>query len=169
LSRPLSFVTAEVFQGVWFAYTKLQYLDGSMMCPCCGPSPENTIWDGVTLVFNHKHLLPTLEPPTTMQPESVERTTTQYIPNQQLLVNRKIRWLVHRVITGMPLTVEALKRGIPREVQPEADNEGEDEDEDEDDKHTEGAGSQAERTAARAQAKMLERLNAIPVALEGLN
>ncbi|KAJ7359242.1 hypothetical protein DFH08DRAFT_769127 [Mycena albidolilacea] len=169
-SGPLSFVTAEAFQDVWFAYVKLQYLDGSMMCPRCGPSPENTIWDGVTLAFNRKHLLPTLEPPTTMQPESVERTTTRYISNQQLLVDRKIRRLVRRVITGTPLTMEALKRGI-RGVQPEADDEGEDEDEDEDedDEHTEGTGSRAERVAARARAEMLERLNAIPVALEGLN
>ncbi|KAJ7350651.1 hypothetical protein DFH08DRAFT_646377, partial [Mycena albidolilacea] len=86
-SGPLSFVTAEAFRDVWFAYAKLQYLDGSMMCPHCGPSPENTIWDSITLVFNRKHLLPTLEPPTTMQPESVERTTTRYISNQQLLVD----------------------------------------------------------------------------------
>ncbi|KAJ7211778.1 hypothetical protein B0H12DRAFT_1033424, partial [Mycena haematopus] len=56
------FVTAEVFRGVWFAYVKLQHLEGSMMCPRCGPSPENTIWDGVTLAFNRKHLLPTLDP-----------------------------------------------------------------------------------------------------------
>jgi hypothetical protein len=144
-SGPLSFVTAEAFRDVWFAYVKLQYLDGSMMCPRCGPSPENTIWDGVTLAFNRKHLLPTLEPPTTMQPKSVERTTTRYISNQQLLVDRKIRRLVRRVITRTPLTMEALKRGI-RGVQPEADDEGEDEDEDEDedDEHTEGTGSRAE-------------------------
>ncbi|KAJ7225309.1 hypothetical protein GGX14DRAFT_348979, partial [Mycena pura] len=82
-----SFVTAEVFRCVWFAYVKLQYLEGSMMCPRCGPSPENTIWDGVTLAFNRKHLLPTLEPPTTMQSESVKRTTTRYFPKQQLLVD----------------------------------------------------------------------------------
>ncbi|KAJ7852089.1 hypothetical protein B0H14DRAFT_2282990, partial [Mycena olivaceomarginata] len=86
-SRGHSFVTAEVFRGVWFAYVKLQYLEGSMMCPRCGPSPENTIWDGVTLAFNRKHLLPTLEPPTVMQPKSVERTTTRYISNQQLVVD----------------------------------------------------------------------------------
>jgi hypothetical protein len=27
------FVSAEVFRAVWFAYVKLQYLDGSMACP----------------------------------------------------------------------------------------------------------------------------------------
>ncbi|KAJ7829970.1 hypothetical protein B0H14DRAFT_3088025 [Mycena olivaceomarginata] len=70
------FVTAEVFRAVWFAYVKLQYLDGSMQCPRCGPSPDNTIWDGVTLAFNRKHLLPSLGPPTMPQPESIERSTT---------------------------------------------------------------------------------------------
>jgi hypothetical protein len=41
----------------------------------------------VTLAFNRKHLLPMLELPTVMQPESVERTTTRYVSNQQLLVD----------------------------------------------------------------------------------
>ncbi|KAJ7787748.1 hypothetical protein B0H14DRAFT_2537253 [Mycena olivaceomarginata] len=170
-----SFVTAEVFRGVWFAYVKLQYLEGSMMCPRCGPSPENTIWDGVTLAFNRKHLLPTLEPPTVMQPESVERTTTRYVSNQQLLVDRKVRRLVRRVITGTPLTMEALKTGIHPGVGREADEDGadEEEDEDEDDQTEDGSATQklsrSERAAARARAEMVERLNAIPIVIEGLN
>ncbi|KAJ7210569.1 hypothetical protein GGX14DRAFT_394766, partial [Mycena pura] len=165
-----SFVTAEVFRGVWFAYVKLQYLDGSMMCPRCGPSPENTIWDGVTLAFNRKHLLPTLEPPTTMQPESVERTTTRYISNQQLLEDRKVRRLVRRVITGTPLTMESLKKGVPPGAQEEADAEGEDEEDDEDDEQAEATqrGSRSERAIARARSEMLERLDALPAATEGL-
>ncbi|KAJ7713123.1 hypothetical protein B0H14DRAFT_2413980 [Mycena olivaceomarginata] len=98
------FVTAEVFRAVWFSFVGLQYLDGSMMCPQCGPSPENTIWDGVTLAFNRKHLLPSLEPPTVSQPDSTERSTTRYLPGQQLVANRKLRRLVRCVITGPPLT-----------------------------------------------------------------
>ncbi|KAJ7367062.1 hypothetical protein DFH08DRAFT_678486, partial [Mycena albidolilacea] len=169
------FVTAEVFRAVWFAYVKLQYLDGSMQCPRCGPSPDNTIWDGVTLAFNRKHLLPSLEPPTMPQPESIERGTTRYVTGQQLLVYQKIRRLVRRVITGGPLTKDMITgKVVPAGGEPDAEDEEEEEDDENDDEIENGStGAQTqtrgERAAARARKEMLERLDAIPGAVEGLN
>ncbi|KAJ6465029.1 hypothetical protein C8R45DRAFT_939868 [Mycena sanguinolenta] len=171
------FVTAEVFRAAWFSYVKLQHLEGSMMCPQCGSSPENTIWDGVTLAFNRKHLLPSLEPPTTSQPDAIDRWTTRYVPSQQLVTNKKVRRLVRLVIVGGPLTMSRLNATVtPRgELEDPGDDENEDEDEDEEEnEEDEGSGgsrkkSRAERAANKARLEMLERLQAIPAAVEGLS
>ncbi|KAJ7870818.1 hypothetical protein B0H14DRAFT_2345562, partial [Mycena olivaceomarginata] len=145
------FVTAEVFRAVWFSFVGLQYLDSSTICPQCGASPENTIWDGVTLAFNRKHLLPSLELPTVSQPDSTERSTTQYLPGQQLVTNRKLQRLVRCMITGPPLTATH-------------DDEEEDEVEGVSQKQT-----RAERVVAKTQQEMLERLNVIPGVVAGLS
>ncbi|KAJ6464103.1 hypothetical protein C8R45DRAFT_940278 [Mycena sanguinolenta] len=171
------FVTAEVFRAAWFSYVKLQHLEGSMMCPQCGSSPENTIWDGVTLAFNRKHLLPSLEPPTMSQPDAIDRWTTRYVPSQQLVTNKKVRRLVRLVIVGGPLTMSRLNATVtPRgELEDPGDDENEDEDEDEEEnEEDEGSGgsrkkSRAERAANKARLEMLERLQAIPAAVEGLS
>jgi hypothetical protein len=83
--RGFAFCSVETFWSAWFAYVKLLYLEGDMCCPKCGPSPENTIWDGMTLAFNQKHLLSSLEPPTISQPSPIVRDRTQYISGQQTL------------------------------------------------------------------------------------
>ncbi|KAJ7781850.1 hypothetical protein DFH07DRAFT_728868 [Mycena maculata] len=144
------FATAQMFRAVWFAYVKLQYLEGDMMCPRCGPSPESTIWDGVTLAFNRKHLLPTLEPPTVSQSGSIDRSSTKYVTGQQLLAERRVRGLVRQ----------------------EDSSEGEDEeDDDADDDHRPASGrnrTRAERAEARARAEILQRLDAIPLAVQAL-
>ncbi|KAF8877541.1 hypothetical protein BD779DRAFT_1475196 [Infundibulicybe gibba] len=80
-----AFVSEKMFRSIWFAYVKLQYLGNDMICPRCGPCPETTIWDGVTLAFNRKHLLPTLEPPTTLHERAISRDKTCYHPGQQLI------------------------------------------------------------------------------------
>ncbi|KAJ7360713.1 hypothetical protein DFH08DRAFT_800158 [Mycena albidolilacea] len=170
------FVTAEVFRAVWFSFVGLQYLDGSMMCPQCGPSPENTIWDGVTLAFNRKHLLPSLEPPTVSQPDSTERSTTRYLLGQQPVVNRKLRRLGRCMITGPPLTAARISATVAPRVGAEngRDRDADDEDEDDDEEEDEVEGesqkqTRAERAVAKTQWEMLERLNAIPGAVAGLS
>ncbi|KAJ7740000.1 hypothetical protein DFH07DRAFT_751867 [Mycena maculata] len=148
------FVSNKIFRAAWFSYVRLQFLEGDMTCPRCGPSPDNTIWDGVTLAFNRKHLLPTLEPPTTSQPSSVERQNTRYLPAQQLIDNRRLRKLILKVITGPPLEEE------------------EDEEDEEDTELTAasgGARSRKEGARIRARKEMLERLEAIPLAVAGLS
>ncbi|KAJ6611690.1 hypothetical protein B0H10DRAFT_1918580 [Mycena sp. CBHHK59/15] len=168
------FATEQMFRAVWFGYVKLQYLDGDMICPRCGPSPENTIWDGVTLAFNRKHLLPTLEPPTISQNGSIDRTRTKYVPNQQLLPERRVRKLVRRVIVGKPLIMDSEAEIRRQHTQDDADDEDVEEDEDKEDDDADdmpvntGKGTRSERAAARAQAEILDRLNAIPLAVQEL-
>lgn len=58
------FVTEKVFIAAWFSFVTLVKLENDMICSSCGPTPKVTIWDGVTLAFNQKHLLSTLHPPT---------------------------------------------------------------------------------------------------------
>ena len=96
------FLSEQMFRAAWFAYITLQHLDGDMECPSCGPSPENTIWDGITLAFNQKHILPSLEPPTTVFGDSQIRKRTCYVYKQQLLPDKDLRKLVRRIISGPP-------------------------------------------------------------------
>lgn len=71
-----------------------------MACTVCGPSPENVIWDGVTVAFSKKKLLPSLQPPTTTSPLSPARKNVQYYPNQQLIGDREIRQLVSKALVS---------------------------------------------------------------------
>ncbi|TFK62329.1 hypothetical protein BDN72DRAFT_733318, partial [Pluteus cervinus] len=73
-SSSKAFVTDEVFRNVWFSFVNIQRLDGDMVCPQCGPTPSDTIWDGVTLAFNRKHLLSNLAPPTQIQGDAPAHT-----------------------------------------------------------------------------------------------
>lgn len=98
------FISEQVFRTAWFAYSGLQSLDGDMQCPQCGPTPDDTIWDGVTLAFSQKHLLPSLRPPTVLHDNAISRNSV-YVKDQTLLVDKKLRKLVRKVITGRSLVV----------------------------------------------------------------
>jgi hypothetical protein len=97
------FLSEGMFRATWFAYIGLQYLGGDMACPLCGPSPETTIWDGVTLAFNQKHLLPSLEPPTTISDFAPVRDDTRYVKKPQLLPDKGLRRLVRGIVSGPSL------------------------------------------------------------------
>ena len=104
-SSPLSFAHEAVFRAAWFAYSSLQCLDGDMRCPSCGPSPDDVIWDGVSLSFHRKHVLSSLRPPTTILPnspirESQYRTQTLIISGDLRRTMQKII-LVQRTISGL--------------------------------------------------------------------
>lgn len=116
-SKP--FVSEEMFRAVWFTFVQLIHLEEDMICPTCGPSPEDVIWDGVTLAFSRKHLLSSLKPPTTLSVSSPIRMKAYYDPRQQFLPDLKLRRMVRKAITGKSL----------RPLLPSID---EDEDEDED-------------------------------------
>ncbi|KAJ7849341.1 hypothetical protein B0H13DRAFT_2285060 [Mycena leptocephala] len=115
--RSSVFCSAEIFRSAWFAYAKLLALDGDMFCQKCGPSPATVIWDGVTLAFNRKHLLPSLEPQRYLR------------PRQQLLSDSLSRKLVRKVVSGPPLL---FGNGVDGKT-PSSRLDEEDEDEDEDD------------------------------------
>ena len=97
-SSPLSFAHEAVFRAAWFAYSNLQCLDGDMRCPSCGPSPDDVIWDGVSLSFHRKHVLSSLRPPTTVHPASPIRES-QY-RTQTLIISGDLRRTMRKIILG---------------------------------------------------------------------
>ncbi|KAJ7233197.1 hypothetical protein C8J57DRAFT_1195912 [Mycena rebaudengoi] len=157
------FCSQETFRSAWFAYAKLQYLEGDMICPQCGPSPENTIWDGVTLSFNKKHLLPSLEPPTISQVSSVTRNKTKYVAGQQIIPDSYSRQLIQKVVVGPPLLLGA---GLGEDAPVDPIDEGNEEDEDVSNE------TRATKLARKVKHNLIDRMDAIPLAiarLEGQN
>ncbi|KAF7300912.1 hypothetical protein MKEN_01317700 [Mycena kentingensis (nom. inval.)] len=167
----LEFPSADIFRTVWFSYVALQKLEDDMSCPRCGTAPETTIWDGVTLAFNRKHLLPTLEPPTAVESLSSNRRS-KYIASQQVLPDRKTRQLVKLVISGAPLTMELWRKTTEavrtQGAMPDNDEAEEDEGDDEDEGDQTPGQTRAQRTAAKLLTELTRRLDAIPSAVEAL-
>ncbi|KZP10585.1 hypothetical protein FIBSPDRAFT_757998 [Athelia psychrophila] len=102
-----SFLTEKMFRSVWFSYARLQDLDSEMLCPVCGPIPEDTIWDGITLAFSQKHLLPSLCPPTISNEHSLQRDNVRYSSHMQYIPDQKLRKSVRKVISGRSLVLHA--------------------------------------------------------------
>ena len=161
------FLSEPMFRAAWFAFVQLQYLDGDMECPHCGPSPENTIWDGVTLAFSQKHLLPSLQPPTTVSDDAPVRSRTRYVYKQQLLPDKDLRSLVRSILSGPSLLLANTRLGatitdsdgrVGIRISP--DNEFEDSD----DEHT----GHAVKNSAKAKKEFLTRIEAIPLACKKL-
>jgi hypothetical protein len=101
---PKPFVGEAVFRSAWFGYSRLQHLDGDMTCPSCGPAPDTVIWDGVTLAFSRKQLLPSLRPPTAIHPLSPSQEN-RYFREQNALVDRKLRKSLRDIIEGPSLVI----------------------------------------------------------------
>lgn len=115
------FVSEDTFRAVWFAYSNIQLLSDDMACPKCGPYPEDTIWDGVTLAFNKKHLLPTLRPPTMTHSASPIRHS-KYMRGQLLVLDASLRKAVRQAVSS------EWARGARKEHDPiDEDEEAEDE------------------------------------------
>ncbi|RXW11670.1 hypothetical protein EST38_g14185 [Candolleomyces aberdarensis] len=86
------FMSDGYFLPIWFTYAALLALDNDMHCLRCGPSPETTVWDGITLAFGKKHLAATLRPPTKTSPSaSTTRRNVKHHPRQQLITNGELR------------------------------------------------------------------------------
>lgn len=94
-----SFVDEKVFRTAWFIYARLLTLDGDFQCPKCGPTPTTVIWDGVTLAFNKKYLQPTLYPPTTIHPNSIQRTQS-YLRQQSFIKSLDCQKLIGTIFSG---------------------------------------------------------------------
>ena len=95
------FVGEDLFRSVWFAYTKLVAFGNDMRCTKCGDAPEHLIWDGVTVAFQKKHLLPTLEPPTIIRKDVCEqRRDVVYVGQQQCLTDKALRAGIKRCLKG---------------------------------------------------------------------
>ncbi|KAG5649346.1 hypothetical protein H0H81_004417, partial [Sphagnurus paluster] len=86
-----------MFWAVWFAYVNLQDFRGDMCCQRCRPSLQDVIWDGVTVGFNGKHLLPSLRPPT-ISDNGAPLRANNYIGKQQILQDAKLWRDLRRVV-----------------------------------------------------------------------
>lgn len=163
----MPFVSEQVFRSVWFSYVRLQAFEDDMRCPKCGPTPEDTIWDGVTLAFSRKHLLPSLRPPTISSDESPSRRSL-YVSRQQILDSPSpqrrsygtARKLLRKVVVGRSLVlqeheIKAMKEGPEKDADPETDEEGE---------------TKTSKTTltVKAAADLLSRIKAIPETIEEL-
>jgi hypothetical protein len=102
---PRPFLGEDLFRTIWFAYVRLQHLETKDECPVCGPIPNDTIWDGITLAFSQKHLLPSLCPPTLSSNKSLRRENVRYCTAQQLLTDSKLRKAIRKVILGRSLVL----------------------------------------------------------------
>jgi hypothetical protein len=137
----IPFVNDNMFRSVWFSYIRLQCLDADAQCPECGPDPQDTIWDGVTLAFSQKHLLPSLQPPTVSHEHALQRDDVRYRGGQQLIADGKLRKAIRHIVQGRSLVVNS-----------------EDEDSDNDQE-----GSQGQRSArTKRDQDLLARVQAIP-------
>ena len=88
---PRSFISDKRFRSVWFSYARLLDLQNDLKCPICGPTPSATIWDGVTLSFSRKNLLPLMRPPTTIHSNSPIRSEIRYPFRPQCIEDRALR------------------------------------------------------------------------------
>ena len=98
-SSPLPFAHEAIFRTAWFAYSNLQLLNNDMRCPLCGPSPDDIIWDGVSLSFYRKHVLPSLRPPTIHHPNSLIRKSRYH--SQSLILNSDLRRTMRKIIQDL--------------------------------------------------------------------
>ena len=92
----------DVFLAAWFAYSNVQAMEGDMSCPTCGPTPDNVIWDGVSLSFHRKHLLPTLQPPTVVNENSLERQSKHI--SKSLIKSAEVRRNMQKVVDAAGTT-----------------------------------------------------------------
>ncbi|KAF9521754.1 hypothetical protein CPB83DRAFT_778174 [Crepidotus variabilis] len=102
-SSAMPFVKEKLFRAAWFAYARLLQLDRDMSCSRCGPTPNVTIWDGVTLSFSQKNILPTLRPPTTVNESSESKPAIKPEATLQLIAERAVRREIVTILQGPTL------------------------------------------------------------------
>lgn len=94
------FVSIGLFCLAWFAFAQLQGFNKDMTCKICGPTPDNVIWDGVTVAFSKKKILPSLQLPTTTSKDSPSHDNVRYYPHQQLIMDCETRQLVLKALVS---------------------------------------------------------------------
>ena len=103
------FIGEKAFRTAWFSYIRLvEWGTKEMQCLSCGETPAVTIWDGVTLSFNRKNILPTLRPPTMVDGESEVRNGIKPQHGLQLIANKHLRKLIQMILNGKPLSLPKL-------------------------------------------------------------
>ncbi|KAJ7578889.1 hypothetical protein C8J56DRAFT_1110903 [Mycena floridula] len=88
---PFPFAADGLFRSAWFAYARLLVLENDMVCSECGPSPDQVIWDGVTIAFSKKYLNKSIAPPTRVHEESLVRESVRTKVQWQAILDPKTR------------------------------------------------------------------------------
>ncbi|KAF5331969.1 hypothetical protein D9611_008841 [Ephemerocybe angulata] len=119
-----NFLSPDVFRAVWFSYVSIQAFEGDMACSRCGPSPDNVIFDGVTVAFDKNRLTSTITPPTEVPPGSWDRPLVKNMTMQQLIPDAGIRKAIRLVMDSIRSPSKATPGNsratvIPEEAQPE--------------------------------------------------
>ncbi|KAH9478163.1 hypothetical protein JR316_0008616 [Psilocybe cubensis] len=111
---PVPFSNEKLFRSAWFSYIRLMDFGQDMICSICGPTPDATIWDGVTVAYSRRNLLPSLTPPTMQGKRSIQRsngpqlsTLSNQIFSEGTVEYDRNKKLVER-ITKIPDLVEKL-------------------------------------------------------------
>jgi hypothetical protein len=102
----IPFVHPNIFHSVWFSYVLTQVFEGDFKCPICGPTPKVTIWDGIFLAFQKKHLLDSMRPPTLSDDDSCN-WNNQYLGKQQAIQDAALHKSIKGVVKGEPLPTKA--------------------------------------------------------------
>ena len=106
----VAFIKEKAFRTAWFSYIRLVELDNDMWCLMCGNTPAVTIWDGVTLSFNRKNILPTLRPPTVVDEQSEIKRRVKPKQGLQLIADKQLRNHIQTILNGKPLSIPELPR-----------------------------------------------------------
>ncbi|KAJ3534105.1 hypothetical protein NMY22_g7064 [Coprinellus aureogranulatus] len=154
----IPFLHEKLFTEIWFGYITLVRLDlqnGDAACPRCGPTPETTIWDGVTVAFSREHLQPSLEPPTMLTQHSTIRRNVEYVYEQHCLTDKALRKSIRNITEG-PSLVKFLM--LPNDtISLNVDT------------HAASVGTPSDASRQNhSQKALLERLSAIPSGIESL-
>lgn len=114
--RDCRFMSSRAFEGVWFAYIRVQQLGNSMKCTKCGPNPTTVIWDGVTVAFATNQLTTDLHPPTTIHDDAPVRNNT-YAVKPQLIQDKSMCLAIRKVMAGPDLATILDESGSESEGQ----------------------------------------------------
>lgn len=114
----IPFMSDKLFRQSWFSYMRLIQFGKDMMCSRCGPTPDITIWDGVTIAFSRKNLLPSLRPPTTIGSTSAVRNDVRLTQNLQIIGNRTARLMLLHVLKGPKLSQLFAGGSMPNPTDP---------------------------------------------------
>jgi len=69
----IEFAGEDSFRTAWFSFTRIQHTYSGTTCDICGDRPDCIIFDGQTGGFSAEHATSTLQPPTTIMPDSTRR------------------------------------------------------------------------------------------------
>ncbi|KAJ7590570.1 hypothetical protein C8J56DRAFT_1133966 [Mycena floridula] len=86
--------------SAWFTFAALQQYENDMKCPTCSDEPESLLCDGVSISFQKKQLLSSLEPPTMLTPDCEVRALVKPYPKPQVIVDEKMRKRMRLVLKG---------------------------------------------------------------------